>query len=357
MSIPSQSAPVRSIITHSCPDIGEAEIEALVECALSLQLKGGERVGRLESLVSHDLCYPGAVAATSGAQAIHLALRARFPGGRAHVGVPSFVCRSVYDAVCLAECQPVLLDIDSDTFSLSLQAMAGQRCDAAIVPHMFGICARLQEFCATGIVVIEDCAQRLAPTATAASEPRPILRILSFEATKLLTCGEGGLLLSSENAVLERARKLRHAPYDFPEPAACLPLTDIQAAIALVQWQRLPEFLTRRRELARFYLDVLQPRFADRIADAMRRDDTYHFRFVLKSRDPDAFIRFGAGKGVHFRRPIAPIPLHRLFRTAGNFSNTEEAFSHLVSIPLYPRLTQEEAGRVVEITMQALEAY
>jgi dTDP-4-amino-4,6-dideoxygalactose transaminase len=356
MSVQSQSVPVRTVITHSCPDIGEAEIEALVGCALSLQLKGGERVAHFESLVSHDLYYPGAVAATSGTQAIHLALRASFPSGRARVAVPSYVCRSVYDAVCLAKCDPVLLDIDRNTFSLSLQATAGQRCDAAIVPHMFGIRARLQEFIASGVVVIEDCAQRLAPTGTDASEPRPILRILSFEATKLLTCAEGGLLLSSDPAILGLARKLRDAPYDFPEPAACLPLTDIQAAIALVQWQRLPEFLTRRRELAHFYLEALQPRFGDRIVDAMRRDDTYHFRFLLRSRDPDAFIRFGAGKGVHFRRPIAPMPLHRLFKAAGDFSNTEEVFSHLVSIPLYPRLTHEEAGHVLEVTMQALEA-
>src|ERR1035441_4646102 len=130
MSIRSQSAPLHSVITHSCPDVGEAEIEALVECARSLQLKGGERVAQLESVIGDDLRYSAAVAVTTGAQAIHLALRARFPGGRAHVAVPSYVCRSVYDAVCLAECQPVLLDIDSDTFSLSLQAMAGQRCDA-----------------------------------------------------------------------------------------------------------------------------------------------------------------------------------------------------------------------------------
>lgn len=342
------------VIAHSSPDIGEEEIAALIACARSQQIKGGERVRALEERIAADLGYCGAVAATTGSQAIHLALRALFAPRQAVVGLPSYVCRSVYDAICLAGCQPFLLDIDPNHLSVSVEAAKSARLDAVIVPHMFGIRAPIEAFLAAGFLVIEDCAQRIAPLDVGKVEPQAPVRILSFEATKLLTCGEGGLALFDESKLVSRAAKLRDAPYDFAEPAATLPLTDLQAAMAAVQWRRLPEFLQQRRRLAQYYLASLETGCGRHVLPAMRADDTFHFRLLLAVDDPAGFLRAGSERGVMFRQPVAPLPLHRLFDVAGEFPVTDQVFAQLVSIPLYPKLSMDMAQRVAEAVKHAL---
>ena len=334
------------MIPHSKPFWGEEEVAELTACARSLQLKGGPRVQILETDIARDLGYKGAVATVTGSQAIQLALRAHSTAGEP-VACQSYVCRSVYDAIALAGCEPRLMDIDAGTFSISFEQVGRSGIGTVIVPHMFGIRAPLERFMEAGLFVIEDCAQRLAPLNIAAVEPRPAVRVLSFEATKLLTSGEGGLLLSDDVELLHRARQMRDAAYDYPFPAPGLRPTDLQAAVARAQWSRLPGFLARRREIAELYLRRIEAE------PAMHAPDTYHFRFVLRTRDAETFIRAAAAHGVTVRRPVAPVCLHTLFRAGGDFPESEAAAREVVSLPIYPALTGAEAERVAEAAVSA----
>ncbi len=354
LTIMKPTQPVGLPISHSCPDLGEQEIEALVACVRSLHIKGGVRVQLLERQLADDLGYAGAVATTSGGQAIHLGLRALFAGRTAVVGLPSYVCRSVLDAVLLAGCQPYLLDIDLAHFSVDPIQATQVPLDAVIVPQLFGIRAPLEAFLKLGMPVIDDSAQRIAPLSVGRKEPKAHLRVLSFEATKLLTCGEGGMLLSDDLELLAYARRLRDGPYDFSAPALWLPLTDLQAALALVQWNRLPGFLDKRRSLADFYLAQFAQSAQRYMVPVMSASDTFPFRFLLWVENPDAFLQLSSEMGVVTRRPIAPMPLHELFPSERCFPATEEAFAHLVSIPLYPRLTWEEAQWVATCVSKTL---
>lgn len=128
-----------------------------------------------------------------------------------------------------------MLDIDPYTFSISIEQATRHSLDAIIVPHMFGIRVPIEKFVKAGLTVIEDCAQRFALQNVMIREPKTAVRILSFSAPKLLAGGEGGMLLSNDLALCERARNLRDAPYDFPEPAVWLPYTDLQAALVEAQ--------------------------------------------------------------------------------------------------------------------------
>jgi len=345
----------RPIITHSCPDVGEEEIEALSACVRSLQLKGGERVQALERQVAADLGFAGAIATTTGSHAIHLALRAVFDKKKAAIGLPSYLCRSVYDAICLAGCKPVVFDIDPETLSLNWEMIKSKTLDAIIVPHVFGIRAKVEDFTDRGILVIEDCAQRIAPFETSQKEPKGAIRILSFEATKLVTSGEGGMLLCDDMTLLDRAKKLRDAAYDFAEPALGLPMTDLQAAMAGIQWLRYSSFVDKRVQLARYYMDKIEPKFPQAIFPAMRADDTYHFRFILTVENPEGMMESAAEQGIIIRRPISPATLHQLFQLTEAYPCTDYAFSHLVSLPLYPRLTWVEAGAVADFVCSFLQ--
>ena len=343
-----------SIISHSSPEIGEDEIDALVACVRSLQIKGGKRLKDLEDHIKNDLSYAGAVGTTTGSHAIHLALRASFPKKGANIGLPSYLCRSVFDAVVLAGHRPFLFDINPNYFSISLEDLIKSSLDAVIVPHMFGIRAPIENLQSAGIPIIEDCAQRLAPINIALTESKAFIKILSFEATKLVTCGEGGMLLSDDLEVIKQSKRLRDAPYDLVEPALHLPLTDIQAVLALVQWKRLSHFLEMRHKLALYYLGTIGKEYPEKIPPAMRAKDTFHFRFLLWVDDPDFLIKKGAEQGINFRRPIAPLPLHKLFNCEGSFPSTEIAFSNLLSIPIYPNLTLTEAERVTDCVCKLL---
>lgn len=320
------------------------------------QLKGAGVLEVLEREVAADQGYAGAVATPSGGQAVHLLLRAMFPRGGAAVGLPDYLCRSVYDGAAQAGCRPVLFDVDPMTLSIDPAAVesAARALDAVIVPHMFGIEAPVARFVAAGLTVIEDCAQRLKTPQPWQRADKPPFQILSFEATKLVAAGEGGMLLADDPAVLARARNLRDAPYTFAEPAIGPRPTELQAALATVQWRRLPEFLERRRQIAGRYLQGLDNLFAGAVFPPMRNQSTFHYRFVLDVDDPPAMIAAAAERSVAFRRPVAPCGLHTLFSVSGSFPETERALQRLVSIPLYPKLTDVEADTTLQLTKDLL---
>lgn len=344
------------LIAHSCPDIGDEELRAVTECLRSLHVKGGSRRDALEEVTARDQGYREGVATTTGGHAIHLGLRILFPRGGARIGVPSYVCRSVYDACILARCVPVLTDVDPDTFAVSLTDVDQLELDAVIVAHMFGIRAPIERYLKLGLPIIEDCAQRVLPCDQVSGEPKGTVRIISLEATKLLTAGEGGLLLLDAPELARRARQLRDGGYSAQDTALWLPLTDLQASVAIVQWSRLAGFLRLRKELAAFYREKLSARFASLLPGPMFDRDNIFFRFVLSVSRPERFIEEGAALGISFRRPVAPQPLHALFAPIeGSFPVTEELMRRLISIPIYPRLSQAEAEKVAEVTIALLE--
>lgn len=340
-----------TIIPHSSPSLGAQEAAAAAAVVHSNMVKGGALRDRLESRCAQRFAAVKAIMATSGSQALHLALRSRF--GRdsgARVILPSYICRSVYDATLLAGCEPVLLDIDPTTFSLAADAALTASGDAIVVAHMFGIRAPIEQFTGGAAFVVEDCAQRLAPSGD--RDAHGDVRILSFEATKLLTCGEGGALLVDDEDLAIRALALRDGPYETAQSALWLPLTDIQAAIAEVQLERLDSFLERRRTIAETYVAALDP---TSVHPAMRHGDTWHFRFVLDVEHPARLIASLEQRGVTARQPVAPRALHQQYGVPGEFPNTERAMDRAVSIPVYPSLSDEDVERVVEAVQTALE--
>ena len=255
----------------------------------------------------------------------------------------------------MANCKPVLLDIDTQHYAPDLEQIKGKNLDALIVGHLFGIRAPIEEYNKLGMPIIEDCAQRIIPTGFSVSEPRVTIKIISFEATKLITCGEGGVLLTNDETIRKNSTFLRDGTYDNANTALWLPLTDLQASVALVQWKRLPEFLDNRKALAERYLRALESKYRSNIPESLYSEDNIFFRFVINTKDPESFIRKGEKHGVAYRKPIAPCCLHTFFNVNGHFPNAEKALKHLLSIPLYPRLTSEDALKVIETTIKGLD--
>jgi dTDP-4-amino-4,6-dideoxygalactose transaminase len=354
---PAAAARAERRIPHSLTALGEREAAAAAEAVRSGWVKGGPRMAALEDEVSAATGAAGGVACTSGTQALHLALRAAGLGPGDQVALPSYVCRQVLDAVCLAGAEPLVCDSSPLHFGVELDDLARRRTGAtrAVVQvHQLGVRAPVDHPALDGLLLVDDLCQRPPHAAFAPVAPSPaVARVISFEATKPVTCGEGGLLLSDDPALLARARSLRDAPYDWKAAAAPAPLTDIQAAVARVQWGRYPEFLRERRALADRYAARLGSGRAVgpwgfRAHPAMGAADTLPVRWVGECADADGLIAAALRAQVEIKRPVKPQALHQLLGLPdGDFPGAARLMRTLVSLPLYPGLGHAAQDRVV----------
>lgn len=355
---------VATMIPHSRPAIGQEDFRATTEVLRSGQIAQGPWVERFERGMAGFFGLQGGVAVSSGTAALELALRALRIGAGDEVIMPSYVCPAPWLATQRVGAQATLVDIDLNTFNidpLAVCQVVTNRTRAIIVPHLFGLPADLTALERLGIALIEDCAQTLGAT----EQGRPVgtvgrLTVCSFYATKLLCTGEGGMVLSNEEALLERVRSLRE--YDGAptlDPSSCnLKLTDLQAALGLSQLGRLSTFHERRRFLAAAYREALSSKAA--VCPSVPPGRTHgYYRFTIRlphlRTDPEGLLGLISTleqQGIHCRKPVFR-PLHRYLDQSG-FPNSDEADRTALSIPLYPDLTDDEVRQIQQSLTKVL---
>lgn len=346
-----------TMIPHSRPSIEEEDVQAATEVLRSGHVAQGAVVEQFERGMAAYLGLAGGVAVNSGTTALEVALRVLGIGPGDEVILPSYVCAAPWLAVQRVGATARLVDIELETLNLDAaavrQALTSKTC-AVIVPHLFGLPADLTALERLGVPLIEDCAQTLGATEQGrAVGSVGILTVCSFYATKLICAGEGGMVLSADPSLLERARMLRE--YDNASslnPASTnLKMTDLQAAIAVAQLARVASFLERRAELAHEYVAALEGTDVVRPIVPSGRSHVY-YRFVVRVSDlkqqadalNEVMARF-EGYGVQCRKPVFR-SLHRYLGLDG-FPASEEAERTAVSVPLYPALTHDEAAQVL----------
>ncbi len=347
------------MIPHSRLTIDEKDTEALSEALLSGHIAQGERVRKFEEEMARFLGVRGCVATSSGTAALHLSLIALGIGEGDHVLLPTYVCTALLNAVHYVGATPVLVDIHPRSFNLDvrdLKARLTPRSKAIILPHMFGLPADIDEIMALGIPVIEDCAQAVGAT----FRGKPVgsfgaLAVFSFYATKVMTTGEGGMVASHSEDLLEKVRDLR--TYDEKEDYRLrfnYKMTDLQGALGLSQLAKLADFISRRRKIARLYSAGLK---GLPVELPQEREDRKHlfFRYIVGTGRPiAAILQAFEKKSVCCRRPIYE-PLHRLLGLeSGGFPTAEEVAENALSLPIYPSLKEEEVEHVIKAAQEIL---
>ena len=320
------------MISHSKPCIGDEEIAAAGRVLASGRLAQGEEVAAFERECAAFCGRRHAVAVNSGTSALHLALGAIGVAPDDAVAVPAYACAALITAVSLQHARPVLCDVGED-YNLA-PGSAPHECAAVIVPHLFGAPASLP---ASG-AVIEDIAQSMGGD-TGRTAP---VAVTSFYATKLMTTGEGGMLLTDDEALAEYARDRRDYDNrdDFVERHP-YKMTEFQAAIGRVQLHRLPAFIARRRAIAARYHEA----FAGLPFRLPRLARHVFFRYVVATPERDRLQAHLERCGIEAKRPVYRPAHHYL---GGAFPGAETAHRECLSLPIYPALLETEIVRVID---------
>lgn len=346
------------IIPHSKPCLEPEDRSALDAVLESGMIAEGALVSEFEQAVSRYLGLEGGVAASSGTSALFLALSALGAGAGDEVIIPTYTCRSVWDAVRLTGATPVLCDVGEDWCmnTETVKPLVGPRTKGIVLVHTFGIMADVGGICALGVPVIEDCCQALGVTSgEARSGAVGDLCVLSFHATKLLTTGEGGMVLATDERLLSKLRTLKRGAGEPLVLRYRQPLSDLQAALGLSQLGKYANFLRRRRLIAEQYfrgLDGLPVELPLGV-----RERSIFFRFPVSiNGDFDTFRRRFDTEGIQVRRGVDSLLHRQCGLSREDFPGAERCFSRTLSIPLYPALSSEECNRIVEVCRRVFAA-
>lgn len=352
------------LIPHSKSTIEKDDIKAVSSVLKSGLISQGEEVERFETLFPRYHGTKGGVAVSSGTAALHLSLLALGIGKGDSVIVPDYACIAPYNAVRYTGALPILADTVKDGWSMDAEWVENylinskiHNVKAIIVVHLFGRPADMDAFLYISrkysVPVIEDCALSLG----AEYKGKKVgsfghVSVFSFYATKVITTGEGGLIISDSQDVLKRARDLRE--YDEKNDSKLrfnCKMTDIQAALGRSQLKKLPGFIKLRRRIAKHYLEGLQDLPLSLPEKSKHIKDIY-YRFVVRMKNADKFIDDMRSKGIVCRRPVF-MPVHKIVKQS-SLPNAEKIWKEAVSLPIYPLLKEDDVNRIIECTKKVL---
>lgn len=339
------------MIPHSRPTLGTEEKSAVQEVLNSGQIAQGKRVIEFERKFCQLVDRRYAVATSSGSSALYLGLLALEIKKGDEVILPSYTCTALLYVLDSVGARPILVDIDLDDFNLSLTQVKKkirQKTKLILVPHLFGRAARIEELVKLGVPVLEDGTQALgARVGKGKVGSFGVLSIFSFYATKMITTGEGGMILTDSQRLAERLHDIRD--YDKKETykfRTNSKMTDLEAAIGIEQLKKLPQFIQRRSQIAKRYRAAIP---ATEIIPPV--DDSYrkhvYFRYAVRvPKKSKEWIRSMTAQGVEVKSPVYK-PLHQyLGLPESNFRATGQAMKECLSIPIYPSLRDEECEQI-----------
>jgi dTDP-4-amino-4,6-dideoxygalactose transaminase len=370
------------------PSITEREKEAVLGVLDSGWLTTGPLSKAFEERFAETVGSRHAVALNSATAALHLALEAMGVGPDDEVIVPTWTFAASAEVVAYRGARPVLVDVDAATLNATPEAILAAvtaRTRAVIVVHVAGRPIEIERLVELleprGIGIVEDAAHAF-PSRVGGPDGRYAgtfgkVGAYSFYATKTITTGEGGMLVTDDAAIADRARLMslhgisrtawnRYAAsgswyYEIEDVGFKYNMTDIAAALGLVQLDRAAELLDARRDLARRYTACLrESRVADLIeipTDAPDGSHAWHLyviRLALgglridRGQVIEGLKELGIGTSVHF----IPLHLHPYYRRRWGYRPEDcpvatAEYERVISLPLWPGMSDDDIDRVV----------
>jgi len=366
---------------HRAP-VGEEEVLAVCEVIRSGWLTMGPKTFEFEKQFARYVGAQHAIAVSTGTAALHLSLEAAGVRAGDEVLLPTTTFTATAEAVTYLGARPVLVDVDPVAMNLAPEDAARRitpRTRAIIPVHLGGQACDMDELQtlarAHHLRVIEDAAHAL-PSEYRGRRIGQISEFtcFSFYATKTLTTGEGGMVTTDSPAAAERIRLMRlHGierdawrryrddgswRYEVHEAGFKYNLTDIQAAIGLVQLAKCDAMRQARQRIARRYADALSSLEELLLPEIPSDRNTSWHLYLLRLRlerlraDRDAFIHALSARGVSCSVHFIPLHLQPYYQRAygykaGDFPNAEQQYRSCLSLPIFPGMTDQEIEHVI----------
>lgn len=378
------SATMKKFLPFAQPEIGEEEIGAVVSCLRSGWLTTGPKADQFEQEFSTFLGGTvEAIAVNSATAGLHLGLEAIGVGPGDEVITTTHTFTATAEVIRYLGANPVFVDIDPNTLCLDVEAVEAAittRTKAIMPVHFAGRSADMDNILLlarkNGLRVIEDAAHALPTTYNGKliGSLDSDVTVFSFYATKTITTGEGGMLVTRDPKIAKRVKIMRlHGidrdafdrytaksvswHYEIISPGYKYNLTDIAAAIGIEQLRKVHNFQRRRAEIAEFYnrefanLPIIRPPMA------VGSDIHSWYLYVIQvdenarvGRDQlcEHLFRCQIGCSVHF----IPLHLHPYWRNTYGlkspmFPNSQHVYERSISLPIYSKMTISDAERVV----------
>lgn len=378
-------------IPFALPDIGEEEIAEVVDSLRSGWITTGPKTRRFEqefaAFLGGDV---EAVAVNSATAGLHLALEAIGIGPDDEVITTTHTFTATAEVIRYMGAHPVLVDVDPRSMTIDperVESAITPRTRAIIPVHYGGLACDMQRLAkiarSRNLLIVEDAAHALPTTCggrligTLDSDAT----VFSFYATKTLATGEGGMLVTRNPRIAQRARVMRlHGidrdafdryvskkpawHYEVVAPGFKYNMTDVAASMGIHQLAKVRRFQARRAELAARYtselrgLPVLTPRDAD-------PGDTHAWHlYVIRLTagagiGRDAFIQRMAEQGVGCSVHYIPLHLHPYWRDTyrlrpEQFPHSQALFESAISLPIYTRMTDDDQSHVLDAVRRTL---
>lgn len=385
----SHAQPEEPFLPFASPSLSEAAIQEVVDCLRSGWITTGPRVQRFEEALANYFQAPHVLALSSGTAGLYLALKATGLQSGDEVITTPLTFAATLNTIVSAGGKPVLVDVDPSTYNMDIsqiEAALTPRTRALMPVHFAGLPVEMNGLYALaqkhGLRVIEDAAhaigshyqgQRIGSFGD--------IQVFSFHPNKNMTTGEGGCVVTRDPVVhqqisilrfhgidrpaFDRFTKKGSPHYDIVQPGAKFNMMDLQAALGLHQLPALEGFIEKRQHLAQRYFKlladvsqlILPPQgnghnwhlFAPRIhpkASPLTRDAVME---ALKERN--------IGTGLHY----PACHLYSYYRKQfgfkeGDFPQAEEIGAQILSLPLFPHMTEAQQDRVVRALKEVFHA-
>ena len=380
-----------TFLPYARQSIDDDDVAAVVEALRSDWLTTGPKVEELEQAFAEYVGTAFAVAYSSGTAALHGATFAAGLGPGDEVVVPALTFAASAACAVYVGGTPVLADVDPSTFNIDpteFERRITSRTKAVVVVHYAGVPAEMEAISEiatrANLTIIEDAAHAAGADArNGRCGALGAMGVFSLHPAKQLTAGEGGIVTTDDSHLAERLRRFRNHCMDTSgrqrETAGAFAytiddlgfnyrLTDLHAALGISQLRKLDRFVARRRELVAAYNELLGER-SDLITPVTPPGTApswhlYVIRLRLEELVVDRNEIFKALRAENIGVNVHYIPVHfldyysRLLDAApGDFPVAEDAYSRILTLPLFPAMSRDDVESVVGALDRVLGAY
>lgn len=381
---------MEKIIPYAKQYLDEDDIQAVVEALKGDYLTTGPYISQFESEFAQKVGAKYAVAVSSGTAALHIAYLAADLKSDDEVITTPMTFAATANASLYIGAQPVFADIDGQTYNINVKDIEPRVTPQAkaIVPvHYTGLPCEMEKIYDIAklhnLVVIEDACHALGAKykdTVIGDCTYSDMTVFSFHPVKHITTGEGGMITTNSESRYQKLMRLRshgitRDSYNFKEPSPGdwyyemqdlgfnYRLTDIQAALGISQLKKLDSFVARRRQIADRYNQAFQELPVELPSEPEGYYSSYHLYVIRLSKESkktrkDLYSKLKE-KGIHTQvhyLPVHTMPYYQenLGYKWGDYPVAEDHYSRVLSLPLYPSITDDDVKYVIDCVKEVL---